>query len=287
MQGILLGGGSGKRLSPLTTSTNKHLLPIFDKPMIYYSLSILLLAKIKNITLICDKDSINDYKKLLKDGEEFGITINYSLQDSPEGLPHAINTGLEEYPMERFMVVLGDNFLYGREFFNKFDNNELNEDNFIFYQKVKDPSDFGILEFDNSGELIKLIEKPTEYFSNFVAVGVYIFDSKFSNYYSNLKKSKRGEYEIIDIINQYIQNKNIKSFYLGRGMSWLDMGSYNAMISSSNFVKTLQERQDILINSPHEISYRNGWISHEDILNLVSKNKESGYFRNLEDILYD
>lgn len=287
MEGILLGGGSGKRLSPLTTSTNKHLLPIFDKPMIYYSLSILLLAKIKNITLICDKDSIDDYKKLLKNGEEFGITINYSLQDSPEGLPHAINTGLEEYPMERFMVVLGDNFLYGREFFNKFDNNELNEDNFIFYQKVKDPSDFGILEFDNSGELIKLIEKPTEYVSNFVAVGVYIFDSKFSNYYSNLKKSKRGEYEIIDIINQYIHNKNIKSFYLGRGMSWLDMGSYNAMISSSNFVKTLQERQDILINSPHEISYRNGWISDKDILNLVSKNKESGYFKNLEDILYD
>ena len=287
MDGILLGGGSGKRLSPLTTSTNKHLLPIFDKPMIYYSLSILLLSKIKTVTLICDKDSIEDYKKLLGSGEEFGITINYSLQDSPEGLPHAINTGLEEYPMEKFMVVLGDNFLYGREFFNKFENNELVKDNFIFYQKVKDPSDFGILEFDNSGELIKLIEKPTKFISNFVAVGVYIFDSEFSNYYSSLKKSKRGEYEIIDIINQYIDNKNIKSFYLGRGMSWLDMGSYDAMISSSNFVKTLQERQDILINSPHEISYRNGWISDEDVLNLVSKNKESGYFRSLKDILSD
>tara|TARA_A100001015_G_scaffold206276_1_gene230681 strand:+ start:152 stop:1015 length:864 start_codon:yes stop_codon:yes gene_type:complete len=287
MDGILLGGGSGKRLSPLTTSTNKHLLPIFDKPMIYYSLSILLLSKIKTITLICDKDSVEDYRKLLGSGEEFGITINYSLQDSPEGLPHAINTGLEEYPMEKFMVVLGDNFLYGREFFNKFENDELVKDNFIFYQKVKDPSDFGILEFDNSGELIKLIEKPTKFISNFVAVGVYIFDSEFSNYYSSLKKSKRGEYEIIDIINQYIDNKNIKSFYLGRGMSWLDMGSYDAMISSSNFVKTLQERQDILINSPHEISYRNGWISDEDILNLVSKNKESGYFTSLKDILSD
>tara|TARA_A100001011_G_scaffold236163_1_gene244126 strand:+ start:501 stop:1364 length:864 start_codon:yes stop_codon:yes gene_type:complete len=287
MDGILLGGGSGKRLSPLTTSTNKHLLPIFDKPMIYYSLSILLLSKIKTITLICDKDSVEDYRKLLGSGEEFGITINYSLQDSPEGLPHAINTGLEEYPMEKFMVVLGDNFLYGREFFNKFENGELVKDNFIFYQKVKDPSDFGILEFDNSGELIKLIEKPTKFISNFVAVGVYIFDSEFSNYYSSLKKSKRGEYEIIDIINQYIDNKNIKSFYLGRGMSWLDMGSYDAMISSSNFVKTLQERQDILINSPHEISYRNGWISDEDILNLVSKNKESGYFTSLKDILSD
>ena len=221
--------------------------------------------------MICDKNSLEDYRKLLGNGEEFGITINYSLQDSPEGLPHAINTGLKEYPMEKFMVVLGDNFLYGREFFNKFENDELVKDNFIFYQKVKDPSDFGILEFDNSGELIKLIEKPTKFISNFVAVGVYIFDSQFSNYYSSLKKSKRGEYEIIDIINQYIDNKNIKSFYLGRGMSWLDMGSYDAMISSSNFVKTLQERQDILINSPHEISYRNGWISEKDILILFKK----------------
>jgi len=209
------------------------------------------------------------------------------LQESPEGLPHAIDTGLQEYPMDKFMVVLGDNFLYGREFFNKFEKDNFKDDNYIFYQKVKDPSDFGILEFDKSGELIKLIEKPTEYISNFVAVGVYIFDSEFSNYYSNLEKSQRGEYEIIDVINQYIENKNIKSFYLGRGMSWLDMGSYDAMISSSNFVKTLQERQDILINSPHEISYRNGWISDKDILNLVSKNKESAYYNSLKDILQD
>ncbi len=287
MDGILLGGGSGKRLSPLTTSINKHLLPIFDKPMIYYSLSILLLSKVRNVTLICDENSIDGYKKLLKNGEEFGISINYSLQESPEGLPHAINTGLQEYPMKKFMVVLGDNFLYGREFFNKFENDNFKNDNYIFYQKVKDPSDFGILEFDNSGELIKLIEKPSEFISNFVAVGVYIFDAEFSNYYSNLEKSQRGEYEIIDVINQYINNKNIKSFYLGRGMSWLDMGSYDAMISSSNFVKTLQERQDILINSPHEISYRNGWISDKDILNLVSKNKESAYFNSLKEILND
>ena len=168
MDGILLGGGSGKRLSPLTTSINKHLLPIFDKPMIYYSLSILLLSKVRNVTLICDENSIDGYKKLLKNGEEFGISINYSLQESPEGLPHAIDTGLQEYPMDKFMVVLGDNFLYGREFFNKFEKDNFKDDNYIFYQKVKDPSDFGILEFDKSGELIKLIEKPTEYISNLI-----------------------------------------------------------------------------------------------------------------------
>lgn len=287
MDGILLGGGSGKRLSPLTISSNKHLLPIFDKPMIYYSLSILLLSKVRKINLICDRNSVDGYKELLGNGEEFGIELIYSIQDSPEGLPHAIYTGLQECPMEKFMVVLGDNFLYGREFFNNFDNNEFNENNYLFYQKVKDPSDFGILELDSSGELIKLIEKPKEYVSNFVAVGVYIFDSNFSNYFSNIKKSDRGEYEIIDIINQYILEKNIKSFYLGRGMSWLDMGSYDAMISSSNFVKTLQDRQDILINSPHEIAYRNGWITKEEILKLTSENKESGYFKNLNNILED
>ena len=249
MDGIILGGGSGKRLSPLTVATNKHFLPIYDKPMIYYSLAILLLSKVRKITIICDDASIDSYRKLLGNGEEFGIEINYSIQESPDGLPHAIATGLNEFPMEKFMVVLGDNFLYGREFFNKFDEGYFNNDNFIFYQKVKDPTGFGILEFDGKGNLKKLIEKPKKFISNFVAIGVYIFDSKFMEYYEQTDKSNRGEYEIIDIINSYISEDSLTPFYLGRGMSWLDMGSYESLISSSNFVKTLQDRQDILINS--------------------------------------
>jgi len=287
MDGIILGGGSGKRLSPLTVATNKHFLPIYDKPMIYYSLAILLLSKVRKITIICDEASIDSYKKLLSNGEEFGIEINYSIQESPDGLPHAIATGLNEFPMEKFMVVLGDNFLYGREFFNKFDEGYFNNDNFIFYQKVKDPTGFGILEFDGKGNLKKLIEKPKKFISNFVAIGVYIFDSKFMEYYEQINKSNRGEYEIIDIINSYISEDSLTPFYLGRGMSWLDMGSYESLISSSNFVKTLQDRQDILINSPHEISYRNGWISGDDLIKLAEKNKESSYFQELKEILSD
>jgi len=287
MEGILLGGGSGSRLSPLTTATNKHFLSIYDKPMIYYSLAILLLSKVRRITLICDNASIDSYKKLLGNGKEFGIEINYSLQESPDGLPHAIATGLNEFPMEKFMVVLGDNFLYGREFFNKFDEGYFKNDNFIFYQKVKDPTGFGILEFDKKGNLIKLIEKPKKFISNYVAVGVYIFDNKFMDYYHKIGKSKRGEYEIIDIINSYINDDSLSPFYLGRGMSWLDMGSYESLISSSNFVKTLQDRQDILVNSPHEISYRNGWITHDELIDLIEKNKDSSYFQELKEILND
>lgn len=285
MDGILLGGGSGSRLSPLTISTNKHFFPVYDKPMIYYSLSILLLSNVKKVTLICDKQSLEQYKKLLGDGEEFGININYSLQNSPDGLPHAIATGLNEFPSERFMVVLGDNFLYGREFFNKFDENYFYEKNIIFYQKVSDPTGFGVLKFDNDGNLEKLVEKPEHHISNFVAIGVYIFDQNFLNYYEEIKKSSRGEYEIIDILNMYLSNDLIIPFNLGRGMSWHDMGSYDALTTSSNFVKTIQERQDLLVNSPHEIAFRKGWIAEDLILSLVEKNNQSQYFQSLKSSL--
>ena len=285
MEGIILGGGSGKRLSPLTISTNKHFFPIFDKPMIYYSLSILLLAKIRRITLICDEDSKETYLKLLGNGEEFGIELNYSIQDSPDGLPHAIATGLKHYPMNRFMVVLGDNFLYGREFFNKFDGSFFEKNNFIFYQKLKDPTGFGVLKFDEKGNLKNLVEKPKEYISNDVAIGIYIFDENFLNYYEKINKSERGEYEIIDIINFYLKDNLISAYNLGRGMTWLDMGSYDSLISASNYVKTIQEKQDVLINSPHEIAFRNNWISTDDIKSVIKKNKDSQYFNDLSKLL--
>ena len=285
MEGIILGGGSGKRLSPLTISTNKHFLAIFDKPMIYYSLSILLLANVRKITLICDDNSHDSYFKLLGNGEEFGIHLNYSIQESPEGLPHAIATGLKQFPMSRFMVVLGDNFLYGREFFNKFDGSYFEKNNFIFFQKLKDPTGFGVLEFDEKGILKRVVEKPKVHISNDVAIGIYIFDENFLNYYEKISKSQRGEYEIIDIINLYLKDNLITPFNLGRGMTWLDMGSYDSLITASNYVKTIQEKQDILINSPHEIALRNNWISANDIKSIIKKNKDSQYFYELSKLL--
>ena len=285
MDGILLGGGSGSRLTPLTISTNKHFFPVYDKPMIYYSLSILLLSNVKQVTLICDKSSIDQYKKLLGEGEEFGIKINYSLQNSPDGLPHAIATGLKEFPMEKFMVVLGDNFLYGREFFNKFDKKEFDEKNVIFYQKVSNPSGFGILDFDVNGNLKRLIEKPDHHVSNYVAIGVYIFDKNYLDYYEKIKKSSRGEYEIIDIINAYLDDEKIMPFNLGRGMSWLDMGSYDSLATGTSFVKSIQDRQNILVNSPHEIAFRKGFINSDLLASLIQNNPGSQYFQNLNEIL--
>lgn len=285
MDGILLGGGSGSRLTPLTISTNKHFFPVYDKPMIYYSLSILLLSNVKQVTLICDKSSIDQYKKLLGEGEEFGIKINYSLQNSPDGLPHAIATGLKEFPMEKFMVVLGDNFLYGREFFNKFDKKEFDEKNVIFYQKVSNPSGFGVLDFDVNGNLKRLIEKPDHHVSNYVAIGVYIFDKNYLDYYEKINKSSRGEYEIIDIINAYLDDEKIMPFNLGRGMSWLDMGSYDSLATGTSFVKSIQDRQHILVNSPHEIAFRKGFINSDLLASLIQNNPGSQYFQNLNEIL--
>ena len=285
MDGILLGGGSGSRLTPLTISTNKHFFPVYDKPMIYYSLSILLLSNVKQVTLICDKSSIDQYKKLLGEGEEFGIKINYSLQNSPDGLPHAIATGLKEFPMEKFMVVLGDNFLYGREFFNKFDKKEFDEKNVIFYQKVSNPSGFGVLDFDVNGNLKRLIEKLDHHVSNYVAIGVYIFDKNYLDYYEKINKSSRGEYEIIDIINAYLDDEKIMPFNLGRGMSWLDMGSYDSLATGTNFVKSIQDRQHILVNSPHEIAFRKGFINSDLLASLIQNNPGSQYFQNLNEIL--
>ena len=200
------------------------------------------------------KSSIDQYRKLLGEGEEFGIKINYSLQNSPDGLPHAIATGLNEFPMEKFMVVLGDNFLYGREFFNKFDKNEFDEKNVIFYQKVSDPTGFGVLDFDVNGKLKRLIEKPDYHVSNYVAIGVYIFDKNYLNYYQKIKKSSRGEYEIIDIINSYLDDEKIIPFNLGRGMSWLDMGSYDSLATGTSFVKSIQDSR-IYLSILHEIAF--------------------------------
>ncbi len=278
--GILLAGGRGTRLYPNTKIINKHLLPIFDKPMIYYSLSILLLAKIKDITLICNPEDEMDYRNLLGNGEELGVNINYSLQDSPEGIPHAINTALEVSDYDRFMTVLGDNFLYGREFFNSLENNFYkSEDISIYYQKVRNPELYGVIKWD--GNVIEdLVEKPANFLSNDAVIGLYIFDSNFCSHFKNLQKSNRGEFEIIDIIKEYKLENTITN-YVGRGTAWFDMGSSEDFFNSSQFVKTIQDRQGLLVCSPHEIAYRNGYINSERVENYIQSIKGSEYASNL------
>lgn len=278
--GILLAGGRGTRLYPNTKNVNKHLLPIYDKPMIYYSLSILLLAKIKDITIICNPEDEPDYKNLLGDGEEFGIKITYSKQDSPEGIPHAINTALAKSNYERFMVVLGDNFLYGREFFNSLENTFYkSQDISIYYQKVRNPELYGVIKWKDN-KIEDLIEKPKMFISNDAVIGLYIFDKEFSDHFQKLKKSKRGEFEIIDIIKEYKLTNTVTN-YVGRGTAWFDMGSSEDFFNSSQFVKTIQDRQGLLVCSPHEISYRNEYIDIKNLKNYMKSINGSEYSLNL------
>tara|TARA_A100001011_G_C14322541_1_gene851630 strand:+ start:16400 stop:17281 length:882 start_codon:yes stop_codon:yes gene_type:complete len=280
--GLILAGGTGSRLLPTTKIINKHFINIFDKPMIYYSLSILLLLKIKNIKIIIDKETELIAKKLLGNGEEFGVNIDYVLQDKPLGLPHAINSVSKEFSnIDKFIVVLGDNFLHGRDFFNSFYSLIDPDKSNIFFQRVNNPKDFGILSLDKEQKLIDIVEKPQDYISDLAVTGIYTFDNKFFEYFKKTKVSKRNEFEITDILKLYLDSGKLNHTFLGRGMTWMDMGSNESVLSCSNFVKTIQERQNILVNSPHEVAYRNGWIDGSDVEKLIKKNSQSSYFKNL------
>lgn len=278
--GILLAGGTGSRLYPKTVVSNKHLLPVYDKPMIYYSLSIFLLSGIKNVTIVCNTHDLDSFQNLLGDGTELGIELSYSLQDKPLGIPDAINTAQVEKNYERFMVVLGDNFLYGRDVFQLIKNSIISNKNTAFYQKVKNPENFGVIKWDGQ-EVIDIIEKPSEYISNDAIIGIYIFDSEFSTHFKNIKKSSRGEYEITDIVKEY----NIEFFefqHIGRGTAWFDMGTNDDFFNCELFVKTIQDMQGLLVCSPHEISLQNNWITKEYLEECLKNYKNSDYFESLK-----
>ena len=279
--GILLAGGSGTRLFPNTKFLNKHLLPIYDKPMIYYSLSILMLSEIRNITIVCNPKDENSYKSLLGDGGEFGLDLYYSIQEKPEGIPHAINTALEKNNYDKFTVTLGDNFLYGQDFFNNLKQTFLNSKNpVIYYQRVGKPENFGIIKRQNK-LILDIIEKPLNFISNEAVIGLYIFDSEFSEHFQKLKKSKRLEFEIVDLIKQY-GLENVESNFVGRGTAWFDMGSNDDFYNCTQFVKTIQDRQGLLVCSPHEIAYRNGWVTESEIFSNMKLFKNSEYYSNLK-----
>ena len=282
--GILLAGGKGTRLYPNTKIINKHLMPFYDKTMIFFSLSIFLLAIIKDITIVCNLEDEPVFRKLFGEGEEFGINISYSIQNESDGIPHAINTALKSKDFDKFMVVLGDNFLYGRDFFNILSNDFFDEDKVtIYFQKVKDPSAYGVIKWKDN-IVNDLIEKPTDFISNDAVIGLYIFDSNFNNYFSNLNKSERNEFEIVDLIKSY-GLQNVKANYIGRGTAWFDMGSSEDFFNSSQFVKTIQDRQGLLVCSPHEVAFRNGWVQLEDIKKYIESIKGSEYAENLESTL--
>ena len=278
MKGIILVGGEGKRLFPLTASINKHLLPIYNKPMIYYSLSVLFLAKIKDIMIISSKRDIKNFKLLLGNGSDFGVKFNYAIQDKPNGIPEAFKIGRKFIKKDNVCLVLGDNIFYGQYFLQSLlKAKNLKDGATVFTYKVSNPSDFAVIEFNKNKKISKIEEKPDNPKSNNVLTGLYFFDHTVTKKINNISKSSRGEFEITDILNKYLNEKKLKTIFLGRGFAWLDTGSFDNLSLASEFVKTIEHQQGLMISCIEEISYRNNWISKKKLISLAFKYKNSNY----------
>lgn len=283
---IILSGGSGTRLFPTTKALNKHLLPIYDKPMIFYSLSIAMLSGIQDIVIVCSKKDEDTFLNILGGEEYLGVNIKFSIQDKPLGLPDGINQGLKASDSINNQVILGDNFLYGREIFDLIEKDILDFKPKIYIQKVKDSRHFGVVELDSENKVLDIIEKPKKNKKNYYAItGVYLFDKSFNEYFESLSLSERGEFEIIDILKKYLNNDSLNFTKLGRGTAWFDMGTYDDFLKTSNFVNTLQSKQNILICSPHEVALQKGWVDVSDIEKYISTINNSEYSEALKSLI--
>lgn len=285
MKGLLLAGGSGSRLRPVTKSVNKHLLNVYDKPMIYYSLSTLMLSGLREIGLISTPDEIINFKKLLGDGSQFGISITYLIQNSPEGLPQAFVISEEYLQGESSCLMLGDNLFYGPTLGAQLNKNIHLEGAKIYGYRVANPEHYGIVELDKENKIISLEEKPKHTNSKIAVPGLYYLDSSAPELAKSLKKSDRGEYEILDLLKMYLQNNKLEISLMQRGTAWLDTGTPSALHDAASFVKTIQERQGMLISSPEEIALRQGWISKSQYSNLISFYSGSEYAIYLKKVL--
>lgn len=278
MKGIILAGGSGTRLFPLTKVISKQLLPIYDKPMIYYPLSILLLAGIKEILIITTPESNDMFIKTLGDGNQWGIKIIYKIQKEPNGIPEAFIIGKDFINRDRVCFILGDNLFYGESFINKhLLPNFLRNEAVIFGHNVSDPKRYGIVEFDEKLNIHSLEEKPKKPKSNYAISGIYLFDENIYEISKNLKPSPRGETEIIDVLNYYLKNKKLKLEILNRGVSWFDTGTHKSLLEASSFVEVLENRQGLKIACIEEICYQKGYINRDDLVNLALPMKNSSY----------
>lgn len=294
MKGIILAGGSGTRLYPITIETSKQLLPIYDKPMIYYPLSVLMLGGIKDILIISTPQDTPRFKHLLGDGSKFGINLSYAVQPEPKGLAQAFTIGADFIGKDDVCMILGDNIFYGNGLQEKLENakNNLKDKHAtIFGYYVHDPERFGVVEFDDNGKAISIEEKPQNPKSNYAATGLYFYDNRVVEYAKNLKPSARGELEITDINKIYLENGELDVQTLGRGFSWLDTGTFESLNEASNFVE-LTQKQGQMISCLEEIAYRNKWITAEqvrEIGNSMSKNTYGKYLLTIanEDLKKD
>ena len=289
MKGIILAGGSGTRLYPLTMVTSKQLLPIYDKPMIYYPMSVLMSAGIRDILIISTPNDTLRFKELLGDGKQFGVNLSYKIQESPDGLAQAFIIGEDFIGNDSVCMILGDNIFHGHGLKKRLKQAVLNAENgdgaTIFGYYVDDPERFGIVEFDNNGKAISIEEKPTNPKSNYCVTGLYFYDNKVVSYAKNLKPSKRGELEITDVNRIYLENNKLNVELLGRGFTWLDTGTHESLVDATIFVKTIESHQHRKIACLEEIAYLNGWISKDDVLKVYEVMKKNQYGQYLMDVL--
>ena len=284
MKGIILAGGSGTRLYPLTMVTSKQLLPVYDKPMIYYPLSTLMLAGIKDILIISTPQDLPNFERLLGDGSRYGVSLSYKVQPSPDGLAQAFLLGEEFIGDEPCAMVLGDNIFYGNGFRKLLQEAVKNGEEgtaTIFGYYVNDPERFGIVEFDENGKVISVEEKPKQPKSNYCITGLYFYDKRVVEYAKTIKPSARGELEITDLNRIYLECGDLNVKLLGRGFAWLDTGTMDSLLEASDFVQMIQKRQGIEISAPEEIAYLNGWISKETLLEAAAEYGKSPYGEHL------
>lgn len=285
MKGIILAGGSGTRLYPLTMVTSKQLLPVYDKPMIYYPLSTLMLAGIRDILIISTPADLPNFERLLGDGSNFGISLSYKVQPSPDGLAQAFLIGGEFIGDEGCAMVLGDNIFYGNGFGRILKNAaSKTKGATVFGYYVEDPERFGIVEFDERGRAVSIEEKPHMPKSNYAVTGLYFYDNTVVEKAKRVKPSPRGELEITDLNKMYLEENSLDVVTLGRGFAWLDTGTVDALNEASEFVKVIEDRQGIMISAIEEIAYRNGWISKEKLLESASLYGKSAYGQHLKNV---
>jgi glucose-1-phosphate thymidylyltransferase len=284
-KGIILAGGTGQRLYPITLGLSKQMLPVYDKPMIYYPLSVLMLSGINEILIVSTPEDLPSYKRVLGDGSSFGVSLEYCIQPSPDGLAQAFILGKKFIGNSNVSLALGDNIFYGENLSSRLKSAVSNLSGAtLFGYRVNEPNQFGVLEFSKNGSVLSIEEKPKNPKSNFAVTGLYFYDNDVVSIAESIKPSKRGELEITDINNLYLKNNNMKVELLGRGFAWLDTGTHESLIEASQFVLTIEKRQGLKIACIEEIAYHNGWISYDDVIKKGESMKQNGYGQYLLNI---